>query len=90
MASARSAVVVSLSGLGSGLASSAASAGPEDDLRRAVAAYEAGKVLVAYCTPEYEDVARVSVCPHNTSAGYTLFVDDDGIERVTYAWRIAT
>jgi cell division protease FtsH len=46
-------------------------------LRRSVAAYEAGKVLVAYCTPEFEDVARVSVCPHGTTTGYTLFVDDE-------------
>jgi cell division protease FtsH len=60
------------------LGTSAASPNPVPArLRRAVAAYEAGKVLVAYCTPEYEDVARVSVCPHNTSTGYTLFVDDD-------------
>ncbi len=29
-------------------------------LRRAVAVYEAGKVLMAYITPDFEEVARVS------------------------------
>jgi hypothetical protein len=31
-----------------------------DSLKRAVAVYEAGKVLIAYITPEFEEVARVS------------------------------
>ena len=29
-------------------------------LRRAVAVYEAGKALLAYITPEFEEIARVS------------------------------
>lgn len=30
-----------------------------DALKRAVAVYEAGKALVAYITPEFEEIARV-------------------------------
>ena len=29
-------------------------------LRKAVAVYEAGKALMAYITPEFEEIARVS------------------------------
>jgi len=46
-------------------------------LRKSVAVYEASKALVAYITPEYEEVARVSVCPFNILTGYTLFVEDE-------------
>ncbi len=31
-----------------------------EPLRRAIAVYEAGKALIAYVTPEYEEIARVS------------------------------
>mmetsp|Transcript_3123 Transcript_3123/g.6809 ORF Transcript_3123/g.6809 Transcript_3123/m.6809 type:complete len:1041 (+) Transcript_3123:95-3217(+) len=47
------------------------------NLRRAVAVYEAGKALLAYITPEYDEIARVSVCPFNLVTGYTLFVEDE-------------
>lgn len=30
-----------------------------EELRRAIAVYEAGKVLTAYITPEFEEIARV-------------------------------
>ncbi|KXZ53715.1 hypothetical protein GPECTOR_6g632 [Gonium pectorale] len=46
-------------------------------LRKAVAVYEAGKALTAYITPEYEEIARVSVCPLNVLSGFTLFVEDE-------------
>ncbi|KAG2437047.1 hypothetical protein HYH02_011309 [Chlamydomonas schloesseri] len=46
-------------------------------LRRAVSVYEAGKALLAYITPDYEEIARVSVCPLNVLTGFTLFVEDE-------------
>jgi len=46
-------------------------------LRRAVAVYEAGKALLAYITPEFEEIARVSICPGNIIMGYTLFLEDE-------------
>ncbi|GLC69378.1 ATP-dependent zinc metalloprotease FTSH 1 [Pleodorina starrii] len=46
-------------------------------LRKSIATYEAGKALVAYITPEYEEIARVSVCPLNIISGFTLFVEDE-------------
>lgn len=48
-----------------------------EGLRRAIAVYEAGKALAAYITPDYEAIARVSVCPYNVVTGYTLFVEDE-------------
>lgn len=39
--------------------------------------YEAGKVLAAYITPGYEEIARVSVCPYDLITGYTLFIQDE-------------
>lgn len=48
-----------------------------EGLRRAIAVYEAGKALAAYISPEYEAIARVSVCPYNVVTGYTLFVEDE-------------
>lgn len=47
------------------------------NLKRAVAVYEAGKVLMAYITPDFEEIARVSVCPFDVITGYTLFVEDE-------------
>lgn len=47
------------------------------NLRKAIATYEAGKALLAYITPDFEEVARVSVCPFNIITGYTLFVEDE-------------
>ncbi|GLI67098.1 hypothetical protein VaNZ11_011303 [Volvox africanus] len=46
-------------------------------LRKSISVYEAGKALVAYITPEYEEIARVSVCPLNIISGFTLFVEDE-------------
>uniref|UniRef100_A0A383VRP6 AAA+ ATPase domain-containing protein n=1 Tax=Tetradesmus obliquus TaxID=3088 RepID=A0A383VRP6_TETOB len=46
-------------------------------LRKSIAVYEAGKALVAYITPEYDEIARVSICPYNMITGYTLFVEDE-------------
>jgi len=46
-------------------------------LRKAIAVYEAGKAMLAYVTPGYEEVARVSICPFNIITGYTLFVEDE-------------
>lgn len=40
-------------------------------LRKSIAVYEAGKALVAYITPEYDEIARVSVCPYNMVTGAT-------------------
>lgn len=34
-----------------------------DNLRKAIATYEAGKALMAYITPEFEEVVRVSLGP---------------------------
>jgi cell division protease FtsH len=31
-----------------------------DSLRKAIATYEAGKAMMAYMTPEFEEVVRVS------------------------------
>jgi hypothetical protein len=28
-------------------------------------------------TPEFDEIARVSVCPYNMITGYTLFVEDE-------------
>jgi ATP-dependent Zn protease len=38
-------------------------------LRKSIAVYEAGKALVAYITPEYDEIARVSICPYNMITG---------------------
>lgn len=38
-------------------------------LRKSIAVYEAGKALVAYITPEYDEIARVSICPYNMVTG---------------------
>ncbi|GFR51495.1 hypothetical protein Agub_g13859, partial [Astrephomene gubernaculifera] len=69
------------SGGGGGLVAGEGSEGSPDpippQLRRAIAVYEAGKALAAYITPEYEEIARVSVCPLNVLSGYTLFVEDE-------------
>lgn len=46
-------------------------------LRKAIAVYEAGKALLAYITPEFDEIARVSICPYNIVTGYTLFVEDE-------------
>eukprot|EP00798_Chlamydomonas_sp_ICE-L_P024177 gene24177-9766_t len=46
-------------------------------IRRIVATYEGGKALIAYITPEFEEIARVSVCPDDLITGYTLFVEDE-------------
>ncbi|GIL84930.1 hypothetical protein Vretimale_9765 [Volvox reticuliferus] len=46
-------------------------------LRKSISVYEAGKALIAYITPEYEEIARVSVCPLNIISGFTLFVEDE-------------
>eukprot|EP00878_Enallax_costatus_P001473 GHUV01001624.1.p1 GENE.GHUV01001624.1~~GHUV01001624.1.p1 ORF type:complete len:977 (+),score=283.07 GHUV01001624.1:432-2933(+) len=46
-------------------------------LRKSIAVYEAGKALIAYVTPEYDEIARVSICPYNMITGYTLFVEDE-------------
>ncbi|KAL6745073.1 P-loop containing nucleoside triphosphate hydrolase protein, partial [Haematococcus lacustris] len=46
-------------------------------LRKAIANYEAARALIAYITPDYEEIARVSVCPANVITGYTLFVEDE-------------
>ena len=46
-------------------------------LRKSVAAFTAGKALLAYITPDYDEVARVSVCPYNVVTGYVLFVEDE-------------
>jgi hypothetical protein len=41
-------------------------------LRKSIAVYEAGKALVAYITPEYDEIARVSVCPYNMVTGKAM------------------
>jgi hypothetical protein len=38
-------------------------------LRKSIAVYEAGKAMLAYITPEYDEIARVSVCPYNMVTG---------------------
>lgn len=38
-------------------------------LRKSIAVYEAGKALIAYITPEYDEIARVSICPYNMVTG---------------------
>lgn len=47
-------------------------------LRKRIAVYEAGKVITAYITPEFEEIARVSICPNDLLTGYTLFLEDEG------------
>jgi cell division protease FtsH len=42
-------------------------------LRKSIAVYEAGKALLAYITPEYDEIARVSVCPYNMVTGERSF-----------------
>ncbi|KAG1670583.1 hypothetical protein FOA52_012156 [Chlamydomonas sp. UWO 241] len=46
-------------------------------LRRSVAVYEAGKALLAHITPEFEEIARISICPGDVIMGYTLFLEDE-------------
>lgn len=46
-------------------------------LRRAICVYEAGKALLAYITPDHDEIARISICPYNIVTGYTLFVEDE-------------
>lgn len=41
-------------------------------LRKSIAVYEAGKALTAYITPEYDEIARVSICPYNMITGRYL------------------
>ncbi|KAG2495020.1 hypothetical protein HYH03_006952 [Edaphochlamys debaryana] len=69
------------SGGGGGLVAGEGSEGSPDpiplQLRKAISVYEAGKALTAYITPEYEEIARVSVCPLNVLSGFTLFVEDE-------------
>jgi len=38
-------------------------------LRKSIAVYEAGKALIAYITPDYDEIARVSICPYNMVTG---------------------
>ncbi|KAG1666581.1 hypothetical protein FOA52_000548 [Chlamydomonas sp. UWO 241] len=46
-------------------------------LRRAIAVYEAGKALLAYISPEFDEIARVAVCPFDVITGYCLFAQDE-------------
>lgn len=46
-------------------------------LRKSIATYQAGKALLAYITPEFEEISRVTCCPYGVAAGYTMFVEDE-------------
>lgn len=42
-------------------------------LRQTIAVYEAGRALVGYITPDFDEIQRVSVCPQGmVSAGFNL------------------
>jgi cell division protease FtsH len=32
---------------------------------------------MAYITPEFDEIARTSICPYGMITGYTLFVEDE-------------
>jgi cell division protease FtsH len=53
-------------------------------LRKSIAVYEAGKALIAYITPEYDEIARVSICPYNMITGATqhLAVTQDAVNHI--------
>jgi hypothetical protein len=38
-------------------------------MRKSITVYEAAKALIAYITPEFEDIARISICPYNMLTG---------------------
>lgn len=43
-------------------------------MRTGMAVYEAARALVAHITPDYDEVARVAVCPDGTAAASTYFL----------------
>lgn len=54
----------------------------EDDIvppamRRSIAVYEAAKVLTAFLTPHFDEVAKVSICPGGAPTGYSYFVPSE-------------
>ena len=38
------------------------------------AVYEAGRALMGYLTPQFDEIQRVSVCPGGAASGYTYFL----------------
>eukprot|EP00210_Caulerpa_lentillifera_P005084 g4856.t1 len=45
-----------------------------EHLRKAIAIYEAGKVLIGLMSPAYDEVYKVSVCPGGVPTGSTFFL----------------
>ncbi|CAG9461153.1 unnamed protein product [Pedinophyceae sp. YPF-701] len=45
--------------------------------RRHVAVYEAGKALIAYITPGYDEVSKISVCPGGEPTGHTYMIPQE-------------
>ncbi|KAI7835886.1 hypothetical protein COHA_010231 [Chlorella ohadii] len=43
-------------------------------MRRSIAVYEAGRALMGYLTPQFDEIQRVSVCPGGAASGYTYFL----------------
>lgn len=43
-------------------------------MRRSIAIYEAGRALVGFLTPNFDEIQRVSVCPGGHATGYTYFL----------------
>ncbi|GMH43653.1 hypothetical protein BSKO_11575 [Bryopsis sp. KO-2023] len=46
-------------------------------MRRAIAIYEAGRALVGYITPYYDEVHKVTVCPNGVPTGNTFFIPQE-------------
>ncbi|BDA40994.1 ATP-dependent zinc metalloprotease FTSH, chloroplastic [Coccomyxa sp. Obi] len=46
-------------------------------LRKTIAVYEAGRVLLGYITPGYDEISQVSVCPGGVPTGYTYFIPQE-------------
>lgn len=46
-------------------------------LRRNIAVYEAAKVLVAQATPNFDEIAKVTLCPGGAATAFTYFVPSE-------------
>lgn len=46
-------------------------------MRRAIAVYEAGRALVGYITPYFDEVHKVTVCPGGVPTGNTFFIPQE-------------
>lgn len=48
-----------------------------DQMRRTISIYEAGRALIGYLTPDFDQIQRVSVCPGGLAIGYTYFLPSE-------------